>query len=228
MNQWKLNEKGFTLMEMVLVLAIILVLASIFLPLATTKIKEADEVSAGGTISSIAKGLAAFYEDLRHFPTCDSASDCNAFASNDLVFLAFGDGAGTLASQYPNAGVGGGNWDFTVNQESSPARNNAYNHLVINNPDADVTAGEATLDYKTAGSRWRGPYVFGINFDPWDRAFIANVGAMEPGGGAISGAATSFGWILSAGPDNFLDTLPTSTALSNDDIGFIFQNASSF
>jgi hypothetical protein len=103
-----------------------------------------------------------------------------------------------------------------------PARNNGANHLVQNNPDGDATVAEATQDYATTGGRrWRGPYLSRVGVDPWGRAFISHVGAMENGGTPV--VASSRGWILSAGPNNSLDTAPTDSSAQSDDRGFIFN-----
>jgi len=217
---------GFTLVELVFVIAIITVLASIFLPTAFQKLQKADEVSADSSVQAIAAALAGFYTDLRAFPTCHTGS-CASFpgSSNQLVFLAFGDGYGSQTTSYPSAATGSGNWDLTANDEATPARNNGANHLVQNDPDANGTSGEST-DYRTSGRlRWRGPYLGRFGLDPWGRTFIAYVGAMEASGKKVSGASGQHsGWILSAGPNGSLDTLPSSSALVGDDRGFIFHS----
>jgi len=222
------NQHGFTLVELVFVIAIIVVLASIFLPLAFTKLQKSEEASVDASIQEIAVALTAFYDDIRHFPTCDHATDCSPFpgTDNNIVLVAFGDGFGDLSSSYPIAATGAGNWDFAVNGEAAQARNNSANHVVQNDPIANGTPGEAT-DYTVSGSRrWRGPYLARVGVDPWGRAFIAYVGAMEQNGQTVAGAGATpqRGWILSAGPNNTLDTLPSSNSLSGDDRGFIFNS----
>jgi len=107
----KKKNRGFTLIELVFVIAIIVVLASIFLPLAFNKLQRADEASADASLQEIAAALTSFYDDLRNFPTCDGA-DCSPILStgNDAVFLAFGTGFGDLSltglNEYPSAAVG--------------------------------------------------------------------------------------------------------------------------
>lgn len=227
MKRPNFRQGGFTLVELVFVIAIIVVLASIFLPLAISKLNKADEAVADASIQEIASALTSFYDDLRHFPTC-SATNCNTSfdsAGNNLVFLAFGEGFGDLSGTYPSNAAGANNWDLTTNDDSTtPARNNGANHVVTNDPIADTTSNDAT-DYKTTGSKsWKGPYIARVNTDPWGKTYIAYVGAMEASGQTVSGASsTQRGWILSAGPNNSLNTLPSSTTLSSDDRGFIFH-----
>ncbi|MBI2987900.1 MAG: prepilin-type N-terminal cleavage/methylation domain-containing protein [Deltaproteobacteria bacterium] len=217
------GQRGFTLVELIFVLAIIVTLASIFLPLAMSKFSESKEASATSSIDAISAALTSFFGDLDHFPTCDS-TDCNPLTSNnnDLKFLAFGTGSGSLTGEYPVSTSGSGSdWDLTTNDSASPERNNAFNHLAVNNPNADGTTGDTattTGDYST--SKWKGPYIAKIGIDPYGFAFIAHVGTMETNGSKIT--TTGQGWILSAGPDGVLDTAPNASVLSNDDIGYIF------
>lgn len=210
-------------MELIFVLAIITVLSTIFLPVALDKLRRADEAAVDASIQGIAAAMFSFYSDLRGFPSCH-ATNCSSFpgTNNQIVFLAFGLGSGSLVSEYPDAATGAGNWDFAQNDESTPARNNAANHLLVNDPVANGTPNEST-DYRTTGrAAWKGPYVARLGPDPWGRAIIAYVGAMESSGKKVSGASgTHYGWILSAGPNNSLDTLPTSSSLQGDDRGVI-------
>jgi len=226
MKRANFRQGGFTLVELVFVIAIIVVLASIFLPLAISKLNKADEAVADASIQEIASALTSFYDDLRHFPTCDASNCSTSFDGNgnDLVFLAFGEGFGDLSGTYPSNATGAGNWDLTTNDETTAAKNNGANHVVTNDPQGNAASNEAT-DYKTSGSKsWKGPYVARVNTDPWGKTYIAYVGAMESSGATVSGASgTQRGWILSAGPNNSLDTVPSSTTLQSDDRGFIFH-----
>lgn len=226
MKRPNFRQGGFTLVELVFVIAIIVVLASIFLPLAISKLRKADEAVADASIQEIAAALTSFYDDLRHFPTCDATSDCSPFpsADNNIVFLAFGEGFGDLSGDYPSNSTGSAEWDLTANDETSPARNNGANHLVLNDPITTGTQNEAG-DYASTGSKkWRGPYLGRVSLDPWLKTYIAYVGAMEKDGQKVSGGTTADrGWILSAGPNNSLDTRPSSSSLQSDDRGFIFH-----
>lgn len=215
------GQRGFTLVELIFVLAIIVTLASIFLPLAMSKFSESKTATANSSMDAIAAALTSFFGDLDHFPTCNS-SDCDAFtsANNDLKFLAFGTGSGSLTSEYPTSTT----WsDLTTEDETggtAEIKNNAFNHLVVNNPNGDATTGETNVDYKA--SKWKGPYIAKIGVDPFGSAYIANVGAMEKNGSKINADSNSKGWIISGGPDGILDTAHTDSVLSNDDLGFIF------
>jgi prepilin-type N-terminal cleavage/methylation domain-containing protein len=222
MKRANFRQGGFTLVELIFVLAIIVTLASIFLPLAMSKFSQSKNAATTSSIDAIAAALTNFFGDLDHFPTCHS-SDCNPLNStkNDLKFLAFGTGSAELSDEYPATPFGtgsGADWALSVNDDAVVARNNAFNHLAANNPGANGTAGEADIDYST--KKWQGPYIAKIGKDPFGFAYIAGVGAMENKGTPIATGAK--GWILSAGPDGVLDTGSTTSVLSNDDIGYIF------
>jgi prepilin-type N-terminal cleavage/methylation domain-containing protein len=222
------GERGFTLIEMIFVLAIVLTLVAIFTPLAMDKLGQSKTAKAQADVDALAAALTNFYSNAGNFPSCDGA-DCEPLndAANNLRFLAVGTGNGDPTSQLPSDT--GNLWTLTVGDMSAtPARNNAFNHLMVNNPNADATVGQAAVDYNS----WKGPYITNLGQDPWGHAYIIHVGAMQKNGCPVGStgappactapAAGTFGWILSAGPDGNLDTGPTATQLAGDDIGYIF------
>lgn len=220
------QEAGITLIEIIFVLAIIAILVAIFVPLAIEKLGDADLARADNDVLAIASALTTFFSDIRHFPTC--ADTCNAasnFSTSNTKFLAFGTGSGALSADYPTDDASGSDWILTDNDEGTGIKNNAYNHLGQNDPNA--SGGTTSTDYKTTGAnRWRGPYMTRFKYDPWNKTFIAHVGKMEKSASGVKTTTTGKGWILSAGPDNALNTEPDSAALEGDDRGFIFTTDS--
>lgn len=236
-----IDERGFTLIEMVFVLGIILVLISLLVPVAFSKLRDAQLARANADIQTIMVALVSVQTDLGRFPACDSI-DCDPLiganqingANQTLRFLAFGDGRRDIQDSFPiddPALVNKWNLSSPINLSVVPARNNAFNHLGRNDPNADNIAGsdiEGAQDYnETESKRWKGPYITNVSSDPWGHAYIAHVGAMEKNGIPVFITFLELfekpeGWILSAGPDGSLQTSPTDTTLSGDDIGFIF------
>lgn len=254
------DERGFTLIEIIFVLAIILVLISLIVPVAFSKLRDAQLARANADIQTIMVALISFQTDLGHFPACDS-NDCDPLiganqinsanqinvtnqingANQTLRFLAFGDGRGDIQDSFPvddPALVNKWNLRNPINLSVIPARNNGFNHLGRNDPNADNITGsdiEGAQDYNETESkskRWKGPYITNVSSDPWGHAYIVHVGAMEKDGIPVfttflGSSEKPEGWILSAGPDGTLQTSPTDTILSGDDIGLIFFTSKS-
>jgi prepilin-type N-terminal cleavage/methylation domain-containing protein len=232
----KIGQQGFTLVELVFVIGIILVLAGIFIPVALQKLEDADSARTNADLQAISGALTTFFSDLRRFPVCnDTGDDCDPFNkdNNDLKLLVFkadpsAVGAGDVADQ--DAAVdcstsGSLDWDDTNNLETGKeGKNNAFNHLVLNDPNADGTVDDTTTgqsDYST--KRFKGPYISKLSTDAFGNSYIAHIGAMEKDGTTITNTTgTAQGWLLSAGPDGFFQTCPNDSALSGDDRGFIF------
>ena len=55
----KSNKKGFTLVELIVVIAIMAILAAVLVPTVTSKIKDANSSAAKSDVSSLASGIQA-------------------------------------------------------------------------------------------------------------------------------------------------------------------------
>ena len=55
----KSNKKGFTLVELIVVIAIMAILAAVLVPTVTSKIKDANESSAKSSVSALAESIRA-------------------------------------------------------------------------------------------------------------------------------------------------------------------------
>jgi len=225
MMRAKLGRRGFTLVELVFVIAIIVVLAGILIPLALNKLGEADQARADADLQGMAAALTTFFTDNRHFPAC-SISDCDPLngTSNDLKILVFKNDASVVAAaDIPTTDTASGCsrvWEDNINNlvTGNTAQNNAFNHLIINNPNADGIIGGSQVDYR----KWKGPYIGKLGKDPYGNFYVAHMGAIEKGGSPINSAGTGYGWVISAGIDGVFQTCPESTSLAGDDTGFIF------
>jgi prepilin-type N-terminal cleavage/methylation domain-containing protein len=219
------GHKGFTLLELILVLALFAIVSSLVVPLAAAMLADANRAKAEADVQQLATAMTRFYADLRHFPAC-SADDCSrAYRTSEtygLAFLAVGEGRGDLSTLYPAESESlRVRWNLRLNADASrPARNNAFNHLVANNPNADGAVD--ANDYPGSGRRWLGPYVSGLGPDPWGQAYVVSVGAMEAGGRPVALAARP--WILSAGPNGIIETAPDALTLGGDDVGLLLSD----
>ncbi len=242
MKRSNFRQRGFTLVEMIFVLAIILTLVAIFLPLATSKLSDANTTRAKADEDAISAALTAFFTDLSIWPaSLASTTGLNAGqSSNDqnLRYLLVGDGGTTITSTNPTVATTASTWDTnTANCPDGTAapttkigavatgatpgtgcatRESAFNHLVVNDPNASGVSA-STGDYKSTGNKkWKGPYIAKLASDPYGNNYVINLG------GVTGKKSTEFGWILSAGTNGSLDTDAVSTVLSTDDIGYIY------
>ncbi len=223
MTRAKLGRRGFTLVELVFVIAIIVVLAGILIPLALNKLGEADQARTDADLQGMASALTTFYTDNRHFPACN-ATDCDPLngTTNGLKILVFkGDSSDVLVADIPPTAAVGCSvaWNVAANLvASNEDQNNAFNHLIINNPNADGITGGSGVDYR----KWKGPYVGKVGKDPYGNFYVAHIGAIEKNGSKINTTGTGYGWVLSAGIDGVFQTCPEFTSVAGDDTGFIF------
>jgi len=227
MKKYNFRERGFTLVEMIFVLAIILTLVAIFLPLATSKLSDANTTRAKADEDALSAAMTGFFSDLSIWP----ASDGSAATNQSLHYLFVGDGGATISSANPTVAAAATTWDTAGTAPNkfddgvapvgtSGTKANAFNHLAVNNPNAD-TADNSTNDYKITGKKkWKGPYIAKLAADPYGNNYVINIGAVT--GTGTSTLTTEKGWILSAGPNGTLNTDALDSSTSSDDIGYIF------
>jgi len=185
----RLTDRGFTLIEIIVILAVISILAAILTPTVLKFIEEAQVTSAEEDVRNINAALNDLIKDTRKFPG-------NKTVKNFLC------SPGTISSD--NTGT----W-----ATGSGDCSDLFDHLIVNNPDGDGNIGEPSDDYKTSGKRrHRGPYLSKVEEDPFDTAFQVHAATLK-------GGNTSVTWVISAGPDGIIQTATTATSLSGDDIG---------
>ncbi len=150
------TDKGFTLIEIIVILAVISILVAILTPPVLKYIEEAQLNKAGEDVKVINAALNDLIKDTGQFPG-------NKLASGK-TFLC---GSGTQL---------GGSWgDATTCGDLSK-------HLVVNNPNEDATT-DSSGDYRATGKhKYKGPYVQGLGEDPWGNAYQANASTLTGGG----------------------------------------------
>jgi len=185
----RFSPKGFTLIELIVILAVISILVAILTPTVLKYIEEAQVVRA--------------QEDTRIIQTMlnDLIKDTGQYPGNKLgVGFSFICGPGTQPST-------------PVVWCTAATARQLSNHLIVNNPDEDATVGEATDDYRPTGKfRWKGPYIQGLNEDPWGNAYAINASTLVGGNASPT-------WVISAGPNGVFDTALAATVLAGDDVG---------
>jgi general secretion pathway protein G len=139
------NQKGFTLIEVIVVAGIIAILAGILVPMIMNQVDEAKIARAQGDIKSVQGALMNFKRDTGSWPvkTADPAV---------TVSILYTDSTSTATPPIPT--MTDPNWTVTT-----PARL------------ADHLGSDANNVY---GSTWKGPYMSTMAADPWGNAYVIN------------------------------------------------------
>jgi prepilin-type N-terminal cleavage/methylation domain-containing protein len=189
----KRNEKGFTLIEVVVVVAVIAILAAVLTPYITKYIDDSKIAKARNETQVIAAAVANAYKDLGRWPNRNTAvADYNGLYT----------GAVTPAAAFFGVATGwappGAQW------------NALDTHLVTNGH---------TYPLPPSDTKWAGPYATTLPVDPWGRPYVINAANFIP---PAPPALAIPVWVLSAGPNGVVETNinAATTVPGNDDIGF--------
>ena len=186
---WASSSAGFTLIEIIVILAVISILVAILTPTVLKYITEAQGDRALKDVTTINAMINDLIKDTGQFPGAklDTTPTANTFLC----------GPG-------NVGLSGQTWGTSVNCEL------LANHLAVNNPGNTASTSD---DYPSTGRfKWEGPYLTNLSEDPWGNAYQINASTLQ-------GGNTSVTWVISAGPNGVFDTTTAATSLSGDDIG---------
>ena len=195
-----MNKRGFTLIEIVIVLAVIAVIAAFLTPLISGYTEKARILRATNDCKVIAEAVMNFYKDVRAFPIYVATP---LSGSNAAIQVLYTDGNDAGAS----GATGTTTW-LTGNRDA------LQNHL-----EKGLTSSGQS--YPTSGPfSWKGPYLTDFKPDPWGTRYYINASQFyNPGNNAV--------WVLSAGPNNIIETNFTQSAsgatlpsLGGDDIGY--------
>lgn len=198
------QPRGFTLLEMVAVLGVVVILLGILTPMVLKYIEDARRTRASRDVEVIGEAINLLNSQLGVPPGWISGASLTPTSPFvDLLITTEGEMPGTSGPAAADWALGSrtqgadGGYDFLEN------------HLQTNGPS-----------YPTTGRfRWRGPYLERIQADPWGKKYLVNIEFAKPG------AAANAVFVLSAGPDGLVETAFSqpktgSVTLSGDDIGF--------
>jgi len=191
-----MKHSGFTLIEVVIVLAVVAILAAVLVPMVASNLQQARTAKAASDVAAIGQAMVRFRQDLGVWPVRVTAAP--------LVGAAELAGPGTV----PPAAAGA-TW-----QGRAPTLGLEF-HLLEN--------GGAYLRGPSPQGlpAWNGPYLSQIRPDPWACAYLVNA-AYLPGGSAPAPALRVY--VLSAGADNQTQTdFAGTTSVGGDDVAFRLQ-----
>jgi prepilin-type N-terminal cleavage/methylation domain-containing protein len=212
MKRIRRGQKGFTLLEIIVVLAVIGALAAMLAPVVFRYIDDAKRAQAQNDTNTIASAVQQMYKDTGRWPfykngigplKLTTADDPVVLSSNE----ACGAAAGTAALDLTAPAVGTSGMPATTALCDSLA-----DQLIKNLPTLTGTP------YPTNGARpWRGPYLERIPaLDPWGRSYLVNIGNADPSAETFA----TLKWVvaISAGPDGILQTVVSALANSNQQV----------
>lgn len=93
MKKWKKhlkNEKGFSLIEMLIVIAILALLASLIIPRLTTSLDEAENTTNEANIKLVQSAVERYYFDKKEYPTTDKSNGGSSGVAIDMKALVDG------------------------------------------------------------------------------------------------------------------------------------------
>jgi prepilin-type N-terminal cleavage/methylation domain-containing protein len=174
------NQRGFTLIEVIVAIAVVAILAGIITPSVIKHLDDSKRARAQNDCLVIGSAIASFYKDTGRMPTL-TLTAATAMLVSEGNLPASGQGATTNGWRTATTAA---NVDLFIN------------HLAQNNPKG-LTATVYPDPASAPGNEfvWRGPYQTSFPADPWGNRYAVNLGTNS---NAV--------WVLSAGPDGKIDT----------------------
>lgn len=201
----KRKRKGFTLIEMVVVLAIIASLAAFLTPMVLDYIKEGRLRTAQNDVQQIASGITNFYRDLGTWPVHTAVP---LRASNATLKILSTDGTAPSINSSLT-------WDVA---NSVATLKNSVHDGYVGTTTTNTYSGNVNTPYS-----WKGPYLSDFKADPWGNKYYVIVEGLQP-------TSSNTAYVISGGPNGQLDTTQFQTATGatipgsgTDDIVFRFK-----
>jgi general secretion pathway protein G len=148
-----LDRRGFTLIEVIVVAAIIAILAGILVPMIFNQIDESKKTKALGECKTIQSAMMLFYKDLGQWPNDNTPTGTAPYTMPTTLASVPLVGNSLVASNIPIIST------FDDNLPGSMA-----DYLSTNVPKFDTKI-------------WKGPYLPNTTLvDPWGKAYLINSG----------------------------------------------------
>jgi prepilin-type N-terminal cleavage/methylation domain-containing protein len=198
-----MNNKGMTLIELAVVLAIIAVLAAVLTPVVGNYIEQARVARAQTDVRTIAEAISLYHRDTSRYPiyATDTAwrSDTAAGATDSGVLAGPGDppletGIGTAVSWSLNSTTAGSSLELFLN--------NNYSNVPVNTGLGQIT--------------FKAPYVGRIDEDPFGNRYLVTAGNLQ------RGRSDKCAFVISAGPNATLETAKDQTCSGSTSGGSTF------
>ena len=195
------NNKGFTLLEIIVVLAVLGALAAMLSPVVFRYIDDANRARAQADVSAISDAINGMYRDTGRWAYYADGSGSGtgpiAWATGDADFLTSNDSCASASTDLATCDTTipdvAGATGFVTNTKT----NSLSNELMENGPV-----------FATTGNRsWRGPYLQTLPpYDPWGRSYLVNIKDTTTGEAVL---------VVSAGLDGIVQTSANQAGASN-------------
>src|SRR5436853_549670 len=186
-----MKSKGFTLIELAVVLAIIAVLAAVLTPMVTGYLDQARIARAQADTRTVADSIKLYQRDTGRWPVYASSGD------------------------YPNT-IGGGKALIGGSTGSNPPNGNAAWNVgtIVASTSLEVyingnLTGLSANAFPKAG--FRGPYIGSLDSDPWGNRYLLTASDLA--------GTTNHAYVISAGPNGVMDTTMDQPATGQCTVG---------
>ena len=173
-----MKSRGFTLIELAVVLAIIAVLAAVLTPMVTGYLDQARVARAQADTRTIADSIKLYQRDTGRWPVYATSGDYPSTIGGGKSLI-----GGSTGSNPQN---GNATWGVSTIVASSSLE------VYINGNLTGLSANA----FPKAG--FRGPYIGSLDSDPWGNRYVLT--ALDLAG------STNHGYVISAGPNGVMDT----------------------
>ncbi|MBI3400883.1 MAG: prepilin-type N-terminal cleavage/methylation domain-containing protein [Acidobacteria bacterium] len=212
MNKIRRQQKGFTLLEIIVVLAVIGALAAMLAPVVFRYIDDAKRTQAQSDVNTIASAIQQMYKDTGRWAFYNNGTGKLPYTSGTDASLLTSNGActgasaaGTCDTTVPVDTSTGSTWALASGKADSLA-----DQLILNTP---FTGATGTAYSASGGRAWRGPYLDRIPaLDPWARSYLVSIGNADP---TTEGTNQKWVIVISAGPNGNLETLANTAGTAN-------------
>ena len=178
-----MKSKGFTLIELAVVLAIISVLAAVLTPVVVGYLDQARLARAQADVRTIADAIKMYRNDTGVYPFFDNSTAAGSGNITDI--------AGNKAM------VSSANGSAISSETATTATTTLEAYLNTNVMSRSTTATGGRVKFS-------GPYVGTVESDPWSNRYYVDAGNL----GANS---TNWAFVVSGGPDGLISTSKTQS-----------------
>lgn len=210
MGRVRTGQHGFTLLEIIVVLAVLGALAAMLGPIAFGYIEQGNVRRSQGDTQRLAVAINRMYVDTGRWPYLADGDGANGYTSGTDAALLTSNAACTAGTctdaRLPADGTSGSVWAL-----GSSKLENIANQLITNTP---LGSTDADKNYTTSGRKaWNGPYIDQLpSTDPWQNSYLVSVRNLDP---SVAVSALKWVIVISAGPNGTLETSPDLLMTSN-------------